>query len=129
MQDGIAAVKNYAAKIFQDALVQILTVQMWLVETKVTTKMSLFLPTYPEEVLTEIEKMPEIIFQKILQVNDILKKLKKERVKPVAEEVKFEDLFQGLKIIYHSSEIEDNQGLMYPAETILIGVLKSGIKI
>ena len=29
-----------------------------------------------------------------------------ERVKPIAEEVKIEELFQGLKIIYHGSEIE-----------------------
>ena len=124
LQDGIDAVKNYAAKIFQDELVQILTVQMWLVESKLETKMELFLPTYPEEVLTEIEKTPESIFQKIQQANDILKKLKTERVKPIAEEVKFDDLFQGLKIIYHGSEIEikDNLGLSYSVETILNGV-------
>jgi len=95
---------------------------MWLAETKLKTKMALFLPTYSEEVLIAIEKTPEIIFQKILLANDILKKLKMERVKPVAKEVKLDDLFQGLKIIYHSSEIEDNQGLVYPAETILTGV-------
>lgn len=124
LQDGIDAVKNYAAKNFQDELVQILTVQMWLAETKLKTKMALFLPTYSEEVLIAIEKNPEIIFQKIQLANDILKKLKMERVKPIAEEVKLYDLFQGLKIIYHSSEIEieDNQGLVYPAETILTGV-------
>ena len=64
----------------------------------------------------EIEKTPEILFQKILLANDILKKLKMEQVKPVDQEVKFEELFQGLKIIYHSSEIEikDKQGLLYP---------------
>ena len=75
--------------------------------------MELFLPTYPEEVLMEIEKTPEIIFQKIQQANDILKNLRKERVKPVAEEINFDDLFQGLKIIYHGSEMEikDNLGL------------------
>lgn len=124
LQYGIDAVKNYAAKIFQDELVQILTVQMWLAETKLKTKMALFLPTYSEEVFIAIENTPEIIFQKILLANDILKKLKMERVKPVAEEVKLDDLFQGLKIIYHSSKIaiEDNQGLVYPAETILTGV-------
>ena len=86
--------------------------------------MKLFLPTYPEEVLMEIEKMPEIIFQKMQQANDILKHLKMERVKPVSEDVNFADLFQDLKIIYHGSEIEikDNFGLTYPAETIFIGV-------
>ena len=124
LQDGIDAVKNYAAKIFQDELIQILTVQMWLAETKLETKMELFLPTYPEEVLTEIEKTPESIFQKIQQANDILKKLKMERVKPIAEEVKLDNFFQGLKIVYHGSEFEikDNLGLSYSAETILIGV-------
>ena len=97
---------------------------MWLTETKLKTKMKLFLPTYPEEVLMEIEKMPEIIFQKMQQANDILKHLKMERVKPVSEDVNFADLFQDLKIIYHGSEIEikDNFGLTYPAETIFIGV-------
>ena len=97
---------------------------MWLTETKLKTKMELFLPTYPEEVLMEIEKMPEIMFQTMQQANDILKHLKMERVKPVAEDVNFADLFQDLKIIYHGSEIEikDNFGLTYPAETIFIGV-------
>ena len=124
LQDGIEAVKNYAAKNFQDELIQILTVQMWLVETKLKTKMELFLPTYHEEVLTEIEKTPESIFQKNQQAADILKKLKMERVKPIAEEVNFDELFQGLKIIYHGSEIEikDKQGLSYNEETILRGV-------
>ena len=127
LQDGIDSIKNYAAKNFQDELVQILTVQMWLAESKLKTKMELFLPTYPEEVLIEIEKTPEIIFQKIQIANDILKNLRRERVKPVAEEVNFDDLFQGLEIIYHGSEIEikDNLGLAYPAETILIGVKKA----
>ena len=113
LQDGIDAVKNYAAKNFQDELVQILMVQMWLAESKLKTKMELFLPTYSEDVLMEIEKTPEIIFQKIQLANDILKNLRKERVKPVAEEVNFDDLFQGLKIIYHGSEIEikDNLGI------------------
>jgi hypothetical protein len=38
LQDGINAVKNYAAKFFQDDLIQILTVQMWLVESKLKTR-------------------------------------------------------------------------------------------
>ena len=127
LQDGIDSIKNYAAKNFQDELLQILTVQMWLAESKLKTKMEIFLPTYPEDVLMEIEKTPEIIFKKIILANDILKNLRRERVKPVAEEVNFDDLFQGLEIIYHGSEIEikDNLGLAYPAETILIGVKKA----
>lgn len=81
LKDGIEAVKNYAAKNFQDELVQILMVQMWLIESKLKTKMELFLPTYPEEVLMELEKTPESIFQKIQQATNILKCLRKERVK------------------------------------------------
>ena len=124
LQDGIDAVKNYAAKNFQDELIQILTVQMWLTETKLKTKMELFLPTYPEEVLMELEKTPEIIFQKIQLANEVLKQLRMERVKPVAEDVTFEDLFQGLKIIYHGSceTIKDKYGWKYLPETILTGV-------
>ena len=124
LQDAIEAVKNYAAKFFQDELVQILTVQMWLVESKLKTKLDLFLPHYSEDILTKIEKTPEIFLQKIQQANDVLKKLKMERVRPIAEEVKFNDLFQGLKIIYHGSEIEieDNLGFAYSAETIFTGV-------
>ena len=99
MQDGIDAVKNYAAKIFQDKLVQILTVQMWLAESKLKTKMELFLPTSPEEFLMEIEKTPEILFQKITQANDILKNLRMERVKPATESFVSEKIFQDLKIL------------------------------
>lgn len=124
LQDGIEAVKNYAAKFFHDELIQILTVQMWLVQSKLKTKMELFLPTYSDEILAEIEKTPEILFQKIQQACDILKCLRNERIKPIAEEINFDSLFQGLKIIYHGSEIEieDKQGLLYHSETILTGV-------
>lgn len=89
---------------------------------KLKTKTALFLPAYPENVLTELEKTSEIIFQKIQLDNNVFKKLKMGRVKPVTEEVKFENLFQRLKIIYHRSEIEikDNLGLTYPAETITV---------
>ena len=52
------------------------------------------------------------------------KKLKMERVKSATESFVSEKIFQGLKIIYHGSEteIKDNMGLPYPAETILTGV-------
>lgn len=124
LQDGINAVKNYAAKFFQDDLIQILTVQMWLVESKLKTKLDLFLPTYSDDILTKIEKTPEIFLQKIQQASDVLKFLRKERIKPIAEEINFDSLFQGLKIIYHGSDVEikDNQGFSYSAETILTGV-------
>ena len=71
LQDGIDAEKNYTTKIFQDELIQILTIQMWLAESKLNTKMELFLPIYPEEVLMELEKTPAIIFQKMQQANKI----------------------------------------------------------
>lgn len=89
LQDGIDAVKNYAAKFFQDRCVLL--------------KMDLFLPTYSDV---------------------ILKFLRNERIKPIAEEINFDSLFQGLKIIYHGSEseIKDKQGLLYTSETILTGV-------
>ena len=50
--------------------------------------------------------------------------MRKERIKPIAEEINFDSLFQGLKIIYHGSDVEikDNQGFSYSAETILTGV-------
>ena len=97
---------------------------MWLAESKLKTKMALFLPTYSEEVLIAIENTPEIIFQKILQANDILKKLRMEQVKPSTVSFVSEKIFQDLKIIYHGSEteIKDNLGLPYSAETILTGV-------
>lgn len=38
---------------------------MWLTESKLKTKMELFLLIYSEEILTELEKTPEIIFQKM----------------------------------------------------------------
>lgn len=124
LQEGIDAVKYYAAQFFQDELIQILTAQMWLVETKVTTKMSLFLPTYPEEILLELEKMPEIIFDKMKQASAILKRLRQEKVKQVAEDAELDDLFQDLKIIYHGSEvsIKDKFGWVYAEESILTGV-------
>lgn len=50
--------------------------------------------------------------------------MRKERIKPIAEEINFDSFFQGLKIIYHGSDVEikDNQGFSYSAETILTGV-------
>ena len=87
-------------------------------------RIKLFLPTYPEEILIELEKTPQIIFQRIQQANEILKYLRKERVKPVIVEVELENLFQGLKIIYHGSceAIKDTYGWKYLPEEILIGV-------
>ena len=37
---------------------------MWLAEMNLKTKMGLFLPTYPEEFLMEIENTPESILKK-----------------------------------------------------------------
>ena len=124
LRDGIEAVENYASRFCEDELIKKLTAQMWLVESKLNVKMKLFLPVYSEEILLEVEKKPEIIFDKINLANEILKNLKKEKVKPVAEEIEPADLFQGLKIIYHGSEVEilDKNGCEYPQESILKGV-------
>lgn len=124
LSDGIEAVENYVSRFCEDELIKKLTAQMWLAESKLNVKMELFLPVYSEEILLEIEKKPEIIFEKINLANELLKNLRKEKVKPVAEEIESADLFQGLKIIYHGSEIEitDKMGCEYPQESILKGV-------
>ena len=66
---------------------------MWLVESKLNVKMELFLPIFSEDILLEIERKPEIIFQKINLANDILKNLRKEKVKPIAEEIALDVFF------------------------------------
>ena len=124
LKEGVEAVESYAFDFCDDELTAKLTAQMWLVESKLNLKMELFLPVFSEVILLELERKPEIIFQKINLANDILKNLRKEKVKPIAEEIETDDLFQGLKIIYHGSEVEilDKNGFEYPQESILTGV-------
>ena len=124
LKEGVEAVESYAFDFCDDELTAKLTAQMWLVESKLNVKMKLFLPVFSEDILLDLEKNPEIIFQKINLANDILKNLRKEKVKPIAEEIETDDLFQGLKIIYHGSEVEilDKNGFEYPQESILTAV-------
>ena len=55
-RDAINAVKKYAEKLVSDELTINFVVQMWTVESKLKTKIKKFLPTFSEEILTEIEK-------------------------------------------------------------------------
>ena len=52
----ISAIKKFAEDNGADALTSLLTVQSWIAETKLKTKLSLFLPTFPDSVLTDIEQ-------------------------------------------------------------------------
>ena len=98
MKEGVEAVESYAFDFCDDELTAKLTAQMWLVESKLNVKMELFLPVFSEDILLDLEKNPEIIFQKINLANDILKNLRKEKVKQIAVEIAPDEFFQGLKI-------------------------------
>lgn len=63
LQDGIEAVGKYAENLEADELTKILSVQMWLTEIKMKTKLKNFLPTFSEEILSEMEKNPNKIFE------------------------------------------------------------------
>ena len=63
LQDGIDAVSKYAENLGADELTKTLSVQMWLTEIKLNTKLKNFLPTFSEEILSEIEKNPDKIFE------------------------------------------------------------------
>ena len=64
-RDGINAVRKYAEKFMSDELTINFSVQMWTVESKLKTKMKKFLPTYSKEILSEIEKNPDKIFESV----------------------------------------------------------------
>ena len=122
LQDGIEAVDKYAENIGADELTKILSVQMWLTEIKMKTKLKNFLPTFSEEILSEMEKNPDKIFEGMNKAQLILKNLKRERIKPTAEENP-EGLFKNLKVVYHGSEkeIRNKDGATFSMETILRG--------
>lgn len=122
-RDGINAVKKYAGNFVEDELTKILTVQMWTAESKLKIKIKKFLPTFSEEILTEIEKNPDKIFESANKAQAILKNLRREKILPT-EKVSSEEIFQDLKIIFHGSEgeIKNNDGFNYQPETILTGV-------
>lgn len=122
LQDGIDAVSKYAENIGADELTKILSVQMWLTEIKMKTKLKNFLPTFSEEILSEMEKNPNKIFEGMNKAQSILKNLRQEKIKPAAEEMAA-GLFKDLKVVYHGSEkeIRNKDGATFSMETILRG--------
>lgn len=122
LQDGLKAVGKYAEKFGADELTKILAKQMWLTEIKIQTKLKSFLPTFSEEILSEIEKTPEKIFEGMNKAQLILKNLRRERINPKAEKIPA-GLFKDLKIVYHGSEkeIPNKDGATISIETILKG--------
>ena len=80
------------------------------------------MPTFSEEILSEIEKKPDKIFETINKALLISKNLRRERIKPTAEEISA-GLFKDLKVVYHGSEkeIRDKDGATFSMETILRG--------
>ena len=71
----ISAVKKFAEDNGADALTSILTVQTWIVETKLKTKLSLFLPIFSDSLLNDIEQNPDKLFTSMNNARAILKKL------------------------------------------------------
>ena len=122
-RDAINAVKKYAEKLVSDELTINFVVQMWTVESKLKTKIKKFLPTCSEEILTEIEKSPDKIFESANKAQAILKNLRREKIL-TTEKLSGEEIFTDLKIIYHGSEgeIKNEDGFNYQPETILTGV-------
>ena len=103
----ISAVKKYAENNGADALTSLLTIQTWIAETKLKTKLSLFLPTFSDSVLYDIEQNPDKLFTSMNNARAILKKLYHEEIIPTIEEpLTTDDAFHDLKIIYHGSEVE-----------------------
>ena len=123
-QDCIDSIKKFAESNGVDELTSILTVQTWIAESKLKTKMSLFLPTYPDSVLTDIEQAPDKLFESMNKARAILKKLCHEEIIPIEEPLTTDDYFRDLKIIYHGSEIilQNEDETVYPNESILTGV-------
>ena len=122
--DCIDSIKKFAESNGADELTSILTVQTWVAESKLKTKMSLFLPSYSDSVLTDIENAPDKLFESMNTARVILKKLLHEKVTPLAKNLSADDFFRDLKIIYHGSEItlQNEDETVYPNESILTGV-------
>ena len=123
-QDCIDSIKKFAESNGADVLTSLLTVQTWVAESKLKTKMSLFLPSYPDSVLTDIEQAPDKLFESMNNARAILKKLCHEEIIPIEEPLTTDDYFRDLKIIYHGSEItlQNEDETVYPNESILTGV-------
>ena len=123
LKDGIEAVKKHSEKFGGDELTNILVAQMWLVESRIHTKIKSYLPVYPESLTTEIENTPDKMFVAMNKAQEILKKLKKEKSQQIPDEVNDDEYFKELKIIYHGreKELQDSEGIDYPQESILTG--------
>ena len=123
LKDGIEAVRKYSEKNGGDELTNILVAQMWLVESRIHTKIKSYLPIYPESLIEEIERRPEKIFVSMNKAQEILKRLKKEKSQQISNEVNGDKFFKDLKIIYHGreKELQDEKGINYPQESILTG--------
>ncbi len=119
----ISAVKKFAEDNGADALTSLLTVQTWIAEIKLKTKLSLFLPTFSDSLLTDIEQNPDKLFTSMNNARSILKKLYHEEIIPIEEPIITDDVFRDLKIIYHGSEVElksiDSRN--YRNESVLTG--------
>ncbi len=115
-QDCIDSIKKFAESNGADELTSILTVQTWVAESKLKTKMSLFLPSYSDSILTDIEQAPDKLFESMNTARAILKKLLHEKVTPLAKNLSADDFFRDLKIIYHGSEItlQNEDETVYP---------------
>lgn len=119
----ISAVKKFAEDNGADTLTSLLTVQTWTAETKLKTKLSLFLPTFSDSVLTDIEQNLDKLFTSMNDARAILKKLYHEEIVPIEEPLTIDDAFHDLKIIYHGSEVElkSIDGRNYRNESVIIG--------
>lgn len=122
-QDCIDAVKKYAEDNGADELTSILTVQSWVTESKLKTKMALFLPSYSDSVLATIEQNPDKLFESMNKARSILKNLRREKEIPIEENTNANSAFRDLKIIYHGSEVDlqDKNRNTYSSESILTG--------
>ena len=87
------------------------------------TKKTLFLPTYPDSVLAEIEQAPDKLFESMNKARVILKKLRHEKEMAIEERLSADSVFCDLKIIYHGSEteLESTDGTIYLNESVLTG--------
>ena len=124
LQDSIDAVKKYAESHGANELTSILSAQTWLLETGLQTKIISFLPVFDENILAEIEKSPDILFEAMSKANSILKNLRRKKIKSDTENITTEEIFRDLKIIYHGSEgeFQNKNGFAYPKESILTGI-------
>lgn len=122
-QDCFDVVKKYANDNGADELTTILTAQTWMVECKLQAKFSLFLPTYSDSVLTEIEQNPDKLFSAMNVARSILKKFRRKKIIPTPEKPIVNGVFRDLKIIYHGSEVDlqNVDETLYSYESILFG--------